>query len=314
MEKICPDALLINYTNPMAMICWAVNDYTHINNIGLCHSVQNTADQLAFFIGAPIDEIAYWVAGINHMAWFLEFKWRGKDAYPLLREKFKDPSIYTNYRRRNSSETDIVRVDIMKAFGYFVTESSNHMSEYVPYFRKQPEILEKFGLTLRTYPSAFPTTPVVRPREEETKRMVESAEELPTARTTEWCSYIIHSMETGTPFEGTRRINANVKNKGLITNLLQGSCVEVPCLVDRTGVHPCNVGDLPPQLAALNQTNINMQELGVKACMEKDKTLAFQAILLDPLTSALLTIDETEKMVNEMFEAQAKLGYLTNYK
>ena len=311
MEDHCPDALLMNYTNPMAMICWALNDYTRIKNIGLCHSVQGTAEQLASFLGVPIDEVSYWVAGINHMAWFLKLHWRGKDAYPLLAEKFKDPNVYSR-----SSRPDTVRVLIFKAFGYFNTESSRHMSEYVPYFRKRPELLERFGLTLRqTYQASEPPTePQRRPREEETQRLMESAEKIPTQRTNEYCSYIIHSIEHGNPYEGSRRVNVNVKNTGLITNLPQESCVEVPCLVDKMGVHPCYVGNLPPQCAALNRTNINLQELGMKAAVEKDKTLVYQAILLDPLTSAVLTLAETRKMVDEMFEAQAKLGYLTDFK
>jgi alpha-galactosidase len=311
MEDRCPDALLMNYTNPMAMICWALNDYTQIKNIGLCHSVQGTAELLASYLGAPIDEVSYWVAGINHMAWFLKLHWRGKDAYPLLAEKFKEPEIYTRGNR-----PDTVRVLIFKAFGYFVTESSRHMSEYVPYFRKRPELFEQFKVTLhQTYlASEPPTEPQRRPREEETRRLVESAELIPTQRTNEYCSYIIHSIEHGNPYEDSRRVNVNVMNTGLITNLPPDTCVEVPCLVDTMGVHPCYVGNLPPQCAALNRTNINVQELGMKAAVEKDKTLAYQAIFLDPLTSAVLTLAETRKMVDEMFEAQAKLGYLTDFK
>ncbi|MCW3987127.1 MAG: alpha-glucosidase/alpha-galactosidase, partial [Candidatus Bathyarchaeota archaeon] len=172
MEDRCPDALLMNYTNPMAMICWALNDYTHIKNIGLCHSVQGTAEQLASFLGVPLAEVSYWVAGINHMAWFLKLQWRGKDAYPLLAEKLKDFNVYSQ-----SDEPDIVRVLIFKAFGYFNTESSRHMSEYVPYFRKRPELLEQFGLNLRQIYQASepPKEPQRRPREEETRRLVNSA-------------------------------------------------------------------------------------------------------------------------------------------
>lgn len=245
------------------------------------------------------------------MAWFLKLHWRGKDAYPLLAEKFKDPNVYSR-----SDRPDTVRVLIFKAFGYFVTESSRHMSEYVPFFRKQPELLERFGLTLRkTYQASEPPTESQRrPREEETRQLVERAEKIPTQRTNEYCSYIIHSIEHGNPYEGSRRVNVNVKNTGLITNLPPDSCVEVPCLVDKMGIHPCYVGNLPPQCAALNRTNINLQELGMRAAVEKDKNLAYQAIFLDPLTSAVLNLSETRKMVDEMFEAQVKLGYLTDFK
>jgi len=306
MEELCPEAWLINYTNPMAMLCWAMNDYTHVKNVGLCHSVQGTAGELARYLGAPFEEISYWVAGINHMAWFLELKWRGRDAYPLLRERFRDPEVYSR-PDAHWAGADIVRVEIFKAFGYFNTESSQHMSEYVPYFRKRPELFERFKL-------GDPTQRIEgmnvgrRRRDEAMKRIIESDEVIPLRRSNEYCIQIIHAMETGTPL----RINGNVKNNSLITNLPQGCCVEVPCLVDKNGIHPCYVGNLPPQCAALNRTNVNVQELGVLAAVEKDKTLAFQAVLLDPLTSALLTIDETRSMVDEMFKAEAK--HLKGYK
>ena len=276
MEDLCPEAWLINYTNPMAMMCWAIKD------------------------GAPVDELSYWVAGINHMAWFLELKWRGQDAYPILREKFKDPSVYMR-EDAHWAGADIVRVKIFKAFGYFNTESSQHMSEYVPYFRKRPELLKRFKLI----------DPVERldrmeknriKQNEELKRLIAKGHKFPLERSREYCSYMIHSIETGVP----RRINGNVKNSGLITNLPYGCCVEVSCLIDKRGIHPCYVGDLPPQCAALDRTNINVQELAVKAAVEKDRTLAFQAILVDPLTSAVLTIDEIQRMVEEMFKAEAK--------
>ena len=269
MEDLCPEAWLINYTNPMAMICWAINDYANIKSVGLCHSVQGTAAELARYIGAPVDELSYWVAGINHMAWFLELKWRGQDAYPILREKFKDPSVYMR-EDAHWAGADIVRVEIFKAFGYFNTESSQHMSEYVPYFRKRPELLKRFKLI----------DPVERldrmeknriKQDEELKILVAKGHKFPLERSRECCSYIIHSIETRVP----RRINGNVKNSGLITNLPYGCCVEVPCLVDKRGIHPCYVSDLPPQCAALNRTNINVQELAVKAAVEKDRTLAF---------------------------------------
>ena len=306
MEDLCPEALLINYTNPMAMLCWAMNDYSHIKNVGLCHSVQGTASELARYIGAPFNEVSYWVAGINHMAWFLEFKWRGKDAYPLLREKFKDPNVYSK-PDAHWAGPDIVRVEIFKALGYFNTESSQHMSEYVPYFRKRPELFERFKL--RDPTTRMDGMDEDRKRQDEgMKRIIESDQVIPLRRSGEYCSGIIYAIETGIPTQ----INGNVKNNGLITNLLQGCCVEVPCLIDKNGIHPCYVGNLPPQCAALNRTNINVQELGVLAAVEKDKNLAFQAILMDPLTNAVLTIDETRNMVSEMFKAEAK--YLKDYK
>ena len=305
IEEVCPEALLLNYTNPMAMITWAINDNTRVRNIGLCHSVQSTSKELAAYLGAPLEEITYRVAGINHMAWFLELEWNGEDAYPLLREKFRDPTVYDRPDAHWAGH-DVTRVEIFKAFGYFVTESSQHMSEYVPYFRKRPELLERFRLDYRI--DTFDDFTVRRAKAEEVmKKTLDRGAEIPLRRTTEYCTYIIHSIETGTP----RRVNVNVRNTGLITNLLEGCVVEVPCLVDETGIHPTYVGDLPPQCAALDRTNINVHELGALAAVEKDKELAFQAILLDPLTSALLTIDETRRMVDEMFKAEAR--YLTGF-
>jgi alpha-galactosidase len=306
MEDLCPEAWLLNYTNPMAMICWTVNDYSRVKNTGLCHSVQGTASELARYLRAPLDELSYWVAGINHMAWFLELKWRGEDAYPLLRERFKDPSVYSG-PKAHWAGPDLVRVEIFRAFGYFVTESSQHMSEYVPYFRKRPELLERFRLANRLDTIEGMLERRAR-AEDEMRRIIDDDEPIPIRRSTEYCSQMIHSMEAG----AQRRVNVNVRNDGLITNLPRSCCVEVPCLVDRSGVHPCFVGDLPPQCAALNRTNINVQELGVRAAVERDRELAFQAILLDPLTSAMLSIDETRSMVDEMFEAEAR--YLRDYK
>jgi len=305
MEELCPDALLINYTNPMAILCWAMNDYSKIRNVGLCHSVQSTSLDLARYIGAPVEEVSYLVAGINHMAWFLEFKWRGEDAYPLLRERLEDPGVYSHPGAHWAGPDD-VRVRIFKAFGYFNTESSQHMSEYVPYFRKRPELFERYNLQIG-FLHTEDERQKRRRQEEEMRALVESGRSVPLERSTEYCSAIICSMETGIP----TRINGNVRNTGLITNLPRGCCVEVPCMVDEGGVHPCHIGKLPPQCAALNRTNINVQGLGVLAAVEKSKTLTHQAILLDPLTSAILSIDETRDMVDELFRAEGE--YLKDF-
>ena len=304
MEELCPDAWLLNYSNPMAIITWAINDYTRVKTIGLCHSVPHTAIQLAKYLEVPKEEVSYWVAGINHMAWFLELKWQGKDAYPLLREKFKDYAVYSA-ADAHWAGPDVVRTEIFKAFGYFVTESSVHMSTYVPYFRKRPELIDKFKLNTLTFTQ---WTESRKKQDAEFKSKLNSDEKIPLNPSVEYGSIIIHSMETDKP----SRINANVKNKGLITNLPEGCCVEVPCLVDKEGLHPCHVGDLPPQLAALNRTNINVQELAVRGIVEKDKTKIFQSILLDPLTGAMLTIDETHQMVDELFKAGKE--YMKGYK
>jgi len=304
MEKICPDAWLMNYTNPMAIISWAIDDYTKVKNVGLCHSVQGTSAELASYMGIPKNELSYWVAGINHMAWFLKLKWHGKDVYPLLKEKLKDPAVYSA-ADAHWAGPDVVRAEIFKAFGYFNTESSVHMSEYTPYFRKRPELFEQFKLKY-----LFDDAWITRRDTEDAEflQLIKSGEKFPVSHSGEYGSIIINSMETGQP----SRINANVKNKGFITNLPEGCCVEVPCLVDKEGIHPCYVGDLPAQCAALNRTNINVQEMAVRGIVEKDKTKIFQSILLDPLTGAVLTIDETRKMVDEIFKAEKK--YLKGYK
>jgi alpha-galactosidase len=306
MGELCPDAWLINYSNPLAMITWAVYAYTKVKAIGLCHSVQGTAAELARYIGAPISEISYWVAGINHMAWFLEFKWRGKDAYPFLRERFKDPRVFSRPDAHWAGH-DIVRAEIFRVFGYFNTESSQHMSEYVPYFRKRADLMEKFKLASAS--DRVRGWEKQRAKQDsDIRNLLEGGGQIPLQRSDEYCAQVIHSIETGEP----TRVNADLKNTGLITNLPYGCCVEVPCLVDGVGVHPCYVGDLPYQCASLNRTNIGVQELGVRAAFERDKKLALQAILIDPLTSAILSIEEAEKMVGEMFAREAE--YLPGFK
>ncbi len=305
MEKLCPNALLINYSNPMAISCWAMNKATKIKNIGLCHSVQGTARQLALYIGAPYEEISYWVAGINHMAWFLEFKWKKEDAYSILRNRIENSKLWDVLGEYGGAKlNDAVRFEIFKNFGYFVTESPFHMSEYVPYFRKTKKQIEEFGVFERWWLEHVKNGQAYFKEIE--KEVL--GKKIKIERTEEYASYIIHSRETGVPC----RINGNVKNKGLISNLPESCCVEVPCLVDEAGIHPCYVGDLPSQCAALNKTNINVQELAVKAALEKNKEAAIQAIMLDPLTSSLLTLDEIRKMVEEMFKAERK--YLPQFK
>jgi len=297
MEELCPDAWLLNYTNPMAMLCWAINDATGIRNVGLCHSVQGTAWQLSQYIGAPWEEVSYWVAGINHQAWFLELKWKGRDAYPLLRSKIDDPEVYGK---------DTARFEMFKHLGYFVTESSAHNSEYNPWFRKRPDLLKRYtpgggwnggtGFILDLYDTDRADY------EDKMERTASGEEPLFLARSMEYASFIIHSLETGVP----RRINGNVRNDGLIGNLPDGCCVEVPCLVDGHGITPCFVGDLPVQLAALNRSNIAVQEMAVCGALNRDRRTAFHAVAADPLTAAVLSLEEIRQMVDEMFEAEAR--------
>ena len=310
MEKLCPDALLLNYCNPMAIICWAVNDYTKIKCVGLCPNPTNLAEYLAQYIGAPFEEITYWVAGINHFSWYLQFNWSGEDAYPLLREKFKDPEVYLKpgYFGKDV-EVSITEVEMMKTFGYFTT-GGGHITMYTPYFRKRPELLEKYHL--HNLHDSFAIAPKRTADEgEEMRKEILSGTKFTTFRDHNYTVIainLIYAREIGKPM----RIYGNVKNTGLITNLPEGCVVEVPLLVDKEGVHPCHIGDLPPQCAALNRTNISVQEMAVRGIVEKDKNKIFQAILLDTLTSAILTIDETREMVDELFKVDKK--FLKGYK
>ncbi len=298
MEELCPDAWLMNYTNPMAIISWAVSDYTRIKNVGLCHSVPNTARTLARYMGVPFAELSYLVAGINHFAWFLKLKWRGRDAYPLLKEKLKERAVYADPKSHYGGP-DIVRAEMFKTFGYYVTESSGHVASYTPYFRKKPETMKQHGLNTGAQYQNNAKLWMSQDEDKDSKlaEQLSTNYRFPLDHSTEFGSIIIHAIETGEPAV----IYGDVKNTGLINNLPQGCCVEVPCLVDKEGIHPCPVGNLPPQLAALNLSNVAVQELAVRGIMEKNKTKIFQAILLDPLTGAMLTIDGTRQMVDELF-------------
>ena len=321
MEELCPDALLLNHTNPMAMLCWAANEATEIQNVGLCHSVQHTSEQLAQHIGAPYDEVSYWVAGINHMAWFLRFEWNGEDAYPLLRKRLEEwdagggdaglsvGDMGSNpYYGDDPWMWDTVRRDLFRRFGYYVTESTAHLSEYLPYFRRTPELMQAYALRHKD-PATFQERWAKhrQARRETIRRQAEGAEPIPMQRTSEYSSIIIEAIEADRPC----RVNVNVRNTGLITNLPPNCVVEVPCLVDGLGVHPCYVGDLPPQLAALNRCNIGVQELAVKAALEGDREALYRAVALDPLTSTLLSLDGIQRLVDEMIEAL--VGWMPQY-
>ncbi len=304
MQRRCPDALMLNYTNPMAMLSWAVTALTDIRYVGLCHSVQGTAMSMAEYIGAPFEQVSYWAAGINHMAWYLKYLWNGKDAYPLLWKAMEDPEIY----RR-----DIVKWEVMKHFGAFVSESSIHMSEYVPYFRRTPELIARhtdermWGVP----PKGLDREELLErwrqrreQQEEENRRLAFGEDEIPIARSHEYFSRILNAAETNVPYV----FNGNVPNTGLIANLpgaFQGhpAIVEVPILVDGCGLHPCYVGDLPPALAALNRSNLAVIELAVKGYLEKDRECIYRAVQLDPLTSSLLSLAEIRQMVDRMFAA-----------
>jgi alpha-galactosidase len=311
MESHCPNALMLNYTNPMVMLSWAITALTKIRYVGLCHSVQGTAMNLADYIGVPFDEVSYWAAGINHMAWYLKYQHKGQDAYPLLWEAMKDPDVYAR---------DIVKWEVMKHFGAFVSESSVHMSEYVPYFRRTPELIERHtdermwgvspqGLSREERRAAWEARR--KQREEENRELAYGTGEIPVTRSHEYFSRILNAAETNTPYV----FNGNVPNTGLITNLPTGpsshpAVVEVPIMVDACGLHPCYVGDLPPALAALNRSNLAVIQLAVEGYLNRDRELIYRAVQLDPLTASLLSLAEIRQMVDEMFQAhQAYISF-----
>lgn len=291
MEGVCPDALLLNYTNPMAMLMLAVQRVTPIKSVGLCHSVQNTVDDLAGYLNVSTDELDYKVAGINHMAWFLELKRNGEDLYPQLFKVMEDEDVFNK---------DKVRFEMMRRLNYFVTESSEHMAEYTPYFIKRDELIEQFDIPIDEY---------IRRSEKnlrqfaETKARIDKGETFEAEKSHEYGAPIIHAIETGTD----RVIWGNVINTQLITNLPSNACVEVPCLVNRAGIQPCYVGELPPQLAAMNMTNINVQQLTVEAVITGNVDYVYQAVMLDPHTSSVLSLDEIWEMTKELIDAHGSL-------
>ena len=301
MDELAPDALLLNYVNPMAANCWAVAEGAGRPHVGLCHSVQGTSEMLANWIGVPYDELNFLCAGINHQSFFLTFNQGKEDVYPLLWEAIQRPEIYAQ---------EPVRIDMMKHFGYFVTESSGHASEYLPYFRKSAqmvneELVPKFTDHCNHWFDFGRSGGDLRHCLERLEKFQSDYNDIvsgavPTERGHEYGSWIIEAMETNHPI----RINGNVPNRGLIDNLPDGCCVEVPCLVDANGVQPTKIGRLPVKLAALNRTNINVQELIVEAALTGETEAVYHAVMLDPLTAAVCTLDQIRAMVSGLLEAE----------
>jgi alpha-galactosidase len=292
MEELCPNAMLLNYVNPMAMICWALGE-TNINFVGLCHGVQTTLDLISGYAGLPKTEIDYISAGINHMGWFIKLEHQGRDLYPQLRERFEQPEYYVNEK---------VRGEVFRHFGYLMTESTGHLSEYVPWFRKNQKALElycdepSFGGESGAY---YTWCNYVANKYHHEDILSQESDELPP-RSVEYCAYILEALETGKTF----KFNGNVRNNGMIANLPPECCAEGPVYADRTGLHRTIVGELPPQCAALNLTNINVQRLAVLAAKTGNPETVVQACALDPLTSSVLTLKEIRDMVGEMLEAE----------
>lgn len=289
-----PDALILNYVNPMAMVCWALGT-TGVEFVGLCHGVQTTLDLISGYVDVPKNEIDFLCAGINHMAWFLEIKHKGKDMYPKLRERFEQPEYYVNEK---------VRGEVFRQVGYFMTESTGHLSEYLPWFRSSDRALRQycdepgFGGASGAY---YSWCAHAAQKYAGTLSLDSEPLELP-ARSVEYGSYIIEAREIGKIF----KFNGNRRNNGMIANLPADCCAEGPIYADALGLHPVTVGCLPPQCAALNMTNINVQGLGTRAALEADPELVVAAAALDPLTSTKCTLREVREMCSELMEAERK--------
>jgi alpha-galactosidase len=300
MEKVCPDVVHLNYFNPMAMNIMALRRASPIMSVGLCHSVQGTAEQLAGDIGVPIEEINYICAGINHVAFYLKFERDGEDLYPKIAEVARRNN--KDIPKRWDDLSDVVRYEMFRRLGYFVTESSEHFSEYSPWFikDKHPELIEEFEIPLDEYPRRC-VNQIAR-WEQVKKEMEDPSSTLEVHRSHEYGSLIIHSMETGNP----RVVYGNVPNDGLIDNLPSMAIVEVPCLVDKSGLQPTKIGNIPPHLAALMQTNINVQNLTVEAILTGKREHIYHAAMLDPHTSAELTLDQIWNMTDELLDAHGE--------
>jgi alpha-galactosidase len=319
MEELCPDVTFLNYVNPMAMLCWAISRASSIKTIGLCHSVFHTARELARDIDVPVEEINYLCAGINHMAFYLKFERGGQDLYPLIRQVVDEGRV---------PDWNRVRYEVFNRLGYFVTESSEHFSEYVPWFikRDRPDLIERFNIPLDEYIRrcelqiktwGFMKDKLekdITPSDEAVRQVLEEADVAPAVvegvlrrmktidevePSGEYGSLIIHSLETGTP----RVVYGNLPNQGLIDNLPQNCIVEVPCLVDKNGIQPTRVGSLPPHLAALMQTNINVQALTVEAALTGKREHIYHAAMLDPHTAAELDLDQIWNLVDDLIDA-----------
>lgn len=302
MEEVCPDALFLNYTNPMAMLTGYMQRYTGVKTIGLCHSVQTCSETLLKELGMEdkLEGRRELIAGINHMGWLLEiYDKDGNDLYPEIRRRVSEG----NYK---DDLKDLTRFEYIKRFGYYCTESSEHNSEYNPFFikSKYPDLIERFRIPLDEYPRRCVNQ--IADWEKRKDELIANPT-LDHTRSLEYASYIMEAIVTNTPY----KIGGNVINTGLIENLVPDACVEVPCLVDGHGVHPCHVGRLPVQLAAMNMSNINAQLLTIEAAVTKKKDLIYNAAMMDPHTAAELSIDDIIHMVDELIEAHG--DYLPKY-
>jgi len=296
IEMLCPRAIVLNYTNPMAMLCRAMQERTSVSVTGLCHSVQGTAAMLARWIGAPMDEVTYRCAGINHQAWYLDYRWKGEDAYPLIRKAVRErPEIYNEEQVRN---------EIFLNLDYYVTESSGHASEYVAWFRKRPDLIEKYCTHGTGWnPGAYAyILNEYRRRESAWRKDIQdwlASATIDLSRGSEYAASIFNAVfGDHSVFE----FNGNVRNSSLVDNLPPGCCVEVPVIASKRGLDAVHVGALPEHLAIINNVSSRIEELAVRASREGDPRMVFHAICMDPLTSAVLSLEEIRRMTDEMFE------------
>jgi alpha-galactosidase len=296
IERVCPGAIVLNYTNPMAMLCRAMQERTTVSVTGLCHSVQGTAAMLARWIGAPREEVTYRCAGLNHQAWYLQFRWKDEDAYPLIRKAVRErPEVYNEEQVRN---------EMFLHLDYYVTESSGHASEYVAWFRKRPDLIQKYcthGTGWNPGVHAYILNEYLR-REREWRTDVErwlSGPSIDLSRGSEYAASIFNAVfGDHSSFE----FNGNIRNAGLIDNLPPGCCVEVPIIASKRGLRPLTAGPLPDHLAIINNVSARIEELAVRASFEGDPRMVFHAVCMDPLTSAVLSLGEIRAMVDEMFQ------------
>ena len=309
MREVCPDALFLNYTNPMAMLSGYMQRYTGIETVGLCHSVQVCSEGLLKKLGMEdkLEDRRELIAGINHMGWLLELKDKdGNDLYPEIRRRALEKN-EAAMKDGAEKHDDMVRMDYIRRFGYYCTESSEHNAEYNPLFIKSryPELIEQFNIPLDEYPRRCINQ--IKGWKEEKESILKDGK-VEHTRSSEYASYIMEAMVTGNPY----KIGGNVLNTGLIDNLPADACVEVPCLVDKMGVNPCHVGRLPVQLAAMNMTNINAQLMTIEAARTRKREDIYRAAMLDPHTAAELSIDDIVKMCDDLIEAHGE--YMAMYK
>jgi alpha-galactosidase len=303
MEEVCPNAWFLNYTNPMAMLTGAMLRYTPIRSVGLCHSVQVCATGLLSNLGMleGVKKLQWKIAGINHMAWLLEITDGGVDLYPEIKRRAQERM--REWRKQGAKKNwDMVRLEIMLQFGYYVTESSEHNAEYMPYWIKSqyPGLIEEFNIPLDEYPRRCISQ--IKGWEKQSAALVNNPK-IEHRRTHEYGSYIMEAIETNTPL----RLGGNVLNTGLVTNLPSKAVVELACLVDRNGIQGCYVGDIPEQCAALNRTNINVQILTIEAAMTRKREHIYHAAMLDPHTGSELTLDQIRGLCDDLIEAHGEM-------